>query len=152
MALPHGNADAERSFSVNKTIVTKERISPVPKHRNAVKLLENALRYRGWNSTDVNIISLLIDMMQNQHISSRRVRESPRNRRLVSRNGWRAVKEEAEIFIAETEQPSTLNSSSKLYYRKPKRSYQMQIIGPKLKNILYRALSVFDRLFCNVWV
>lgn len=87
MALPHGNADAERSFSVNKTIVTKERISPVPKHRNAVKLLENALRYRGWNSTDVNIISLLIDMMQNQHISSRRVRESPRNRRLVSRNG-----------------------------------------------------------------
>jgi hypothetical protein len=44
LALPHGNADVERSFSTNKKLLTVDRAKLCPQTINACRLVKDALK------------------------------------------------------------------------------------------------------------
>jgi hypothetical protein len=116
----NGNADAERSFSVNKKIVTQERTELKPENINAVRFVKDTLCHHDGKATDLVVTPALLHSAKSfqvqaafrTEIESRRkekIRSNQRRpRRKLKKIRKRDEQKEPEISIAETEQHSTL--------------------------------------------
>jgi hypothetical protein len=66
LALPHGNADAERSFSFNKNIVTSERNSMINDTICAIRMVKDGVKHFG-GSSNVYINSDLLNLTRSAY-------------------------------------------------------------------------------------
>ncbi|KAG8175488.1 hypothetical protein JTE90_004180 [Oedothorax gibbosus] len=75
LSLSHGNADPERGFSVNKTIVSSERTSLSEKTIIGLRLVKDAVRRHGSNVLNVPITLHLLNYVTKSHSAFKEEKE-----------------------------------------------------------------------------
>lgn len=80
LALPHGNADVERSFSLNKNTVTEHRVKLEEHTINAIRLVKDGIKFHGGSATAVLVNKDLLGRTRAACLAYRGYLESQKKR------------------------------------------------------------------------
>jgi len=95
LAFPHGNADAEQSFSANKDTVTAERTTLREDTITAIPLMKDRMRHTGKSASNIEVTNDMVHRTRSEHTKYKAFLEEQKKERELKAQKKKAAEEKA---------------------------------------------------------